>query len=37
MTQVSCGENHMGCVTDEKFAYMWGNGLKGALGNGIST
>ncbi|KAJ1611420.1 putative uvb-resistance protein uvr8 [Cryptosporidium canis] len=32
--QVSCGDYHTGCLTDDKKALTWGLGLQGRLGHG---
>ena len=32
MTQVSCGEDHLACVSDEGLVYTWGSEQNGRLG-----
>lgn len=34
VVQVSVGENHVACLTSDGHVYAWGNGYKGALGDG---
>ncbi|KAH3763562.1 ultraviolet-B receptor UVR8 [Pelomyxa schiedti] len=34
VTQISCGENHMACITEPGFAWSWGKGTHGCLASG---